>query len=165
LRKFNVIRFDNVRFFKKPSLYALKTLNFKLTLSSLVTASTAHEQLLSPVGKKVPFPPFDEFCFLRKSFGHLRFHDNFLENLQILSVFTKYFAKRIQDLQYSKFFSNCPTHWKCFTYILVNLSGKQIFSKFSLKKQIFSRKSENQYVFTKMVPFFHKLLTRFSPFF
>jgi hypothetical protein len=68
------------------------------------SVSTAHEQLLSPVGEKVPFPPFDEFSFLRKSFEHLHFHDNFLENLQILSVFTIYFAKRIQDLQYSIFF-------------------------------------------------------------
>ncbi len=29
------LRFKNVKIFKKPALYALKTLNFKLTLPSL----------------------------------------------------------------------------------------------------------------------------------
>jgi hypothetical protein len=29
LRKFSAIRFENVRFWEKPSLYALKSLDFK----------------------------------------------------------------------------------------------------------------------------------------
>ena len=33
--KTNALRFVNVSFLKKPSLYALKTLNLKLTLPSL----------------------------------------------------------------------------------------------------------------------------------
>jgi hypothetical protein len=36
LGKTSALRFENVKFFKKPALYALKTLNFKLTLPSLV---------------------------------------------------------------------------------------------------------------------------------
>jgi hypothetical protein len=35
LGKTSALRFENVKFFKKPALYALKTLNFKLTLPSL----------------------------------------------------------------------------------------------------------------------------------
>jgi hypothetical protein len=35
LGKTSTLRFENVKFFKKPALYALKTLNFKLTLPSL----------------------------------------------------------------------------------------------------------------------------------
>jgi hypothetical protein len=35
LRKYNTIRFEKARFWEKPALYALKTLNFKLTLPSL----------------------------------------------------------------------------------------------------------------------------------
>jgi hypothetical protein len=35
LGKTIALRFENDRFFKKPALYALKTLNFKLTLPSL----------------------------------------------------------------------------------------------------------------------------------
>jgi hypothetical protein len=35
LGKTIALRFKNVKFFKKPALYALKTLNFKLTLPSL----------------------------------------------------------------------------------------------------------------------------------
>jgi hypothetical protein len=36
------LRFENVRFFKKPALYALKTLNFKLTLPSLAHLQYKH---------------------------------------------------------------------------------------------------------------------------
>jgi hypothetical protein len=35
MKKTIALRFVNVRFLKKPSLYALKTLNLKLTLPSL----------------------------------------------------------------------------------------------------------------------------------
>jgi hypothetical protein len=35
LGKTSALRFENIKFFKKPALYALKTLNFKLTLPSL----------------------------------------------------------------------------------------------------------------------------------
>jgi hypothetical protein len=35
LGKTIALRFENVKFFKKPAIYALKTLNFKLTLPSL----------------------------------------------------------------------------------------------------------------------------------
>jgi hypothetical protein len=37
LGKTSALRFENVKFFKKPALYALKTLNFKLTLPSLAS--------------------------------------------------------------------------------------------------------------------------------
>jgi hypothetical protein len=37
LGKTSALRFENVKFFKKPALYALKTLNFKLPLPSLKT--------------------------------------------------------------------------------------------------------------------------------
>jgi hypothetical protein len=40
LGKTSALRFENVKFFKKPALYALKTLNFKLTLPSLVYAES-----------------------------------------------------------------------------------------------------------------------------
>jgi hypothetical protein len=36
MEKTIVLRFESVNFLKKPSLYALKTLNLKLTLPSLV---------------------------------------------------------------------------------------------------------------------------------
>jgi hypothetical protein len=35
MEKTNALRFVNVNFLKKPALYALKTLNLKLTLPSL----------------------------------------------------------------------------------------------------------------------------------
>jgi hypothetical protein len=38
LGKTIALRFEIVRFLKKPALYALKTLNFKLTLPSLAAA-------------------------------------------------------------------------------------------------------------------------------
>jgi hypothetical protein len=48
LGKTSALRFENVKFFKKPALYALKTLNFKLTLPSLAyhsaTAPHLHEE-------------------------------------------------------------------------------------------------------------------------
>jgi hypothetical protein len=42
LGKTSALRFENVKFFKKPALYALKTLNFKLTLPSLGGGGTGH---------------------------------------------------------------------------------------------------------------------------
>jgi hypothetical protein len=41
LGKTSALRFENVKFLKKPALYALKTLNFKLTLPSLACELTA----------------------------------------------------------------------------------------------------------------------------
>jgi hypothetical protein len=44
LGKTSALRFENVKFFKKPALYALKTLNFKLTLPSLAYTTPKNEK-------------------------------------------------------------------------------------------------------------------------
>ncbi len=132
------------------------------------SASTAHEQLLSPVGEKVPFPPFDEFCFLRKSFGHLHFHDNFLENHQILSVFTKYFAKRIRDLQYSVFFFKLPYSLIMFyTYLGKTFRKTNIIEIFFEKTNIFAKIWQilmSSKYFHKNGPFLSQVADKFLPF-
>jgi hypothetical protein len=48
LGKTIALRFEIVRFLKKPALYALKTLNFKLTLPSLVYNWGKHQEHLLP---------------------------------------------------------------------------------------------------------------------
>jgi hypothetical protein len=47
LGKTIALHFENVKFFKKPELYALKTLNFKLTLPSLAQRNIEKERLLA----------------------------------------------------------------------------------------------------------------------
>jgi hypothetical protein len=54
LGKTIALRFETVRFLKKPALYALKTLNFKLTLPSL--ANTQKSKISGRINaKKVVF--------------------------------------------------------------------------------------------------------------
>jgi hypothetical protein len=52
MEKTNALRFVNINFLKKPSLYVLKTLNLKLTLPSLgKNYSTATEWALKIIQK------------------------------------------------------------------------------------------------------------------
>jgi hypothetical protein len=74
LRKFNAIRFENVRFWEKPSLYALKTLdfekktafyafktlNFKLTLPSLGYNSSCSVPFAASITLQI-MPPLATF--------------------------------------------------------------------------------------------------------
>jgi hypothetical protein len=48
----SALRFENVKFFKKPALYALKTLNFKLTLPSLIYNISEAELAVSELAEQ-----------------------------------------------------------------------------------------------------------------
>jgi hypothetical protein len=55
LGKTIALRFEIVRFLKKPALYALKTLNFKLTLPSLANFSGCRPTVLCSSKNNINF--------------------------------------------------------------------------------------------------------------
>ncbi len=75
------LRFEIVRFFKKPALYALKTLNFKLTLPSL-----DYNLLLTWCTVALPAPCVDPFRTSIHQISYVPFSFDYIEIHSVLVV-------------------------------------------------------------------------------